>query len=192
MDDIILDGTHVRLEPMRADHVDELFEVGREPGLWRWTQNSIATLDDMHRYVEAALRERAEGRSHPFVQIARASGRIAGSTRYGNIEPAHRRLEIGWTWLGSSWQRSAINTEAKYLLLRHAFEERGDQRVELKTDVLNTKSRAAIERIGAVREGIFRRHMIADSGRVRDTVYYSIVAEEWVGVKERLERKLKA
>lgn len=191
MQDIVLEGTHVRLEPLRPAHLDALWEAGRPEELWRWTQAVMRTPEDMRRYVETALSERAAHRSHPFVQIARATNQVVGSTRYGNIEPEHRRLEIGWTWINPAWQRTAVNTEAKYLLLGHAFETRGDQRVEFKTDALNDKSRQAMLRIGCREEGTFRRHMITESGRVRDTVYYSIIADEWPAVKAGLEAKLK-
>jgi RimJ/RimL family protein N-acetyltransferase len=144
----------------------------------------------MKAYVEMALSERANGVSMPFAQIERASGRVIGSTRYMNIEKAHRRLEIGSTWIAPEWQRTAINTEAKYLLMRHAFEDLGCMRVELKTDSLNEKSRAAILRIGAKQEGIFRNHMITSSGRVRHTVYFSVIDSEWAGVKAEMERRL--
>jgi RimJ/RimL family protein N-acetyltransferase len=144
----------------------------------------------MAAYVELALKEQADGMSLPFAQMEGASGRVIGSTRYMNIEKVHHRVEIGCTWIGREWQRSAVNTEAKYLLLRHAFETLGCMRVELKTDTLNEKSRAAILRIGAKQEGIFRNHMITSSGRIRHTVYFSIVDSEWPGVKSELERKL--
>jgi len=127
----------------------------------------------------------------PFALIEKSSGRAIGSTRYANIEPAHHRLEIGWTWVARSWQRTAINTEAKYLLLRHAFETLKCMRVELKTDSLNERSRAAILRIGARQEGIFRNHMMTASGRIRHTVYFSVVDSEWPNVKARLKARLR-
>ncbi len=123
--------------------------------------------------------------------IDKASGRIIGSTRYGNIDRVHHRVEIGWTWVARQWQRSAVNTEMKYLLLRHAFETLKCIRVELKTDSLNERSRAAILRIGAREEGTFRNHMITASGRIRHTVYFSILDSEWLDVKTRLESKLR-
>ena len=190
MEDIVLEGAHLRLEPMRLEHLDALYEAGHYEELWRWTTAVMNTPDDMRRYVDQALRERVEGKSHPFVQIDRASGRVIGSTRYGNIEPAHKKLEIGWTWITPAWQRTAMNTESKFLLLRHAFEERGCQRVELKTDALNAKSRNAMLRVGCKEEGTLRSHMLTESGRVRDTVYFSIIAAEWPGVKAGLEEKL--
>jgi RimJ/RimL family protein N-acetyltransferase len=145
----------------------------------------------MSDYVQTALKEQAAGSALPFALIEKTSGRAVGSTRYGNIDRDHYRVEIGWTWVARQWQRTAINTEAKYLLLRHAFETLGCIRVELKTDSLNDRSRAAILRIGARQEGIFRNHMITANGRIRHTVYFSIVDSEWPEVKARLEAKLR-
>jgi RimJ/RimL family protein N-acetyltransferase len=150
----------------------------------------VRTADDIAAYVALALREQANGVSLPFAQIEKSTGRAIGSTRYMNIDKTHNRVEIGCTWIGPGWQRTAVNTESKYLLLRHAFETLGCMRVELKTDSLNEKSRAAILRIGAKEEGIFRNHMITSSGRVRHTVYFSIVDSEWPDVKADLERRL--
>ena len=132
----------------------------------------------------------ASGMALPFAQIEKVTGRVIGSTRYANIERTHHRLEIGWTWIARPWQRTAMNTESKYLLLRHAFETLGCMRVELKTDSLNAKSRAAILRLGAREEGTFRNHMISSGGRIRHTVYFSIVGAEWPEVRSRLESKL--
>ena len=187
---VVLEGVHVRLGPLSRTHVPGLCEVGLEEELWRWIPNPVRTAADMAAYVELALKEQADGVSLPFAQIERATGRTIGSTRYMNIETTHHRVEIGCTWIGREWQRSAVNTEAKYLLLRHAFETLGCMRVELKTDSLNEKSRAAILRIGAKQEGIFRNHMITSSGRIRHTVYFSIVDSEWPAVKSELERRL--
>ena len=189
---VTLSGTSVRLEPMTLAHAAALSRVGLEPELWRWIPSPVTTAEEMHRYVTTALDELQRGVSLPFVIVDQASGQIIGSTRYGNIEVAHRRLEIGWTWLTPAFQRSRANTEAKLLLLTHAFEILGMHRVELKTDALNAKSRAAIGRIGATQEGIFRRHMITASGRVRDTVYFSIIDSEWPSIKTRLLDKIKA
>jgi N-acetyltransferase len=187
---VVLEGGHVRLEPLSLSHLDGLCEIGIEEELWRWIPTPVTTPEQMKAYIELALTERANGVSMPFAQIERASGRVVGSTRYMNIEKAHRRLEIGSTWIAPAWQRSAINTEAKYLLLRHAFEDLGCMRVELKTDSMNEKSRNAILRIGAKQEGIFRNHMLTSSGRVRHTVYFSVIDPEWQGVKAELERRL--
>lgn len=186
----VLEGRYVRLEPLTISHVQPLSQVGLDEELWRWIPVPVRTAADMTAYVETALKERDSGLAVPFVQIERASGRVVGSTRYASIERTHRRLEIGWTWVAPAWQRTVINTEAKYLLLRHAFEALGCMRVELKTDSLNERSRAAILRIGARQEGIFRNHMITSSGRIRHSVYFSIIDSEWPEVKSRLEARL--
>ncbi|MEA2786542.1 MAG: hypothetical protein QOF71_2646 [Candidatus Eremiobacteraeota bacterium] len=187
---VVLTGRHVCLEPLTAGHVEGLARVGLDPELWRWGLSTLATADDMRAYVEIALDEQLRGVSLPFAIVDRASDEVIGSTRYGNIAPADRRLEIGWTWYAASHQRTAANTETKLLLLAHAFETLGAMRVEFKTDALNLRSRAALARIGAVEEGTFRKHMLAASGRVRDSVYFSIVDTEWPAVKARLDRGL--
>jgi len=177
----------VRLEPLTLEHHADLCDAGLDEELWRWIPNQVRTPADMRAYIEIALRAQAEGSALPFATVERASGRAIGSTRFGNIDRVNRRLEIGWTWIGRPWQRTAINTEAKYLMLRHAFETLGALRVELKTDSLNERSRRAILRLGAVEEGTFRKHMVTESGRIRHTVYYSIIDEEWPAVRARLE-----
>jgi len=187
---VVLEGAHVRLEPLSRAHLAGLCEVGLAEELWRWIPLPVQTPSDMAGYIDLALREQANGVSLPFVQIEKDSGRVIGSTRYMNIEKNHRRLEIGATWIAPAWQRTSINTEAKYLLLRHAFEDLGCMRVELKTDSLNEKSRNAILRVGAKQEGIFRNHMLTSTGRVRHTVYFSVIDSEWPGVKAKLERWL--
>ena len=189
---VILEGRYVRLEPLTVEHTKQgLAEVGLDEDLWKWIPKPVRTPEEMSAYVEAALKEQASGSALPFALIETASGRAIGSTRYGNIDRAHYRVEIGWTWVAREWQRSAVNTETKYLLLRHAFETLRCIRVELKTDSLNERSRAAILRIGAREEGTFRNHMITASGRIRHTVYFSIIASEWPDVKTRLESKLR-
>lgn len=189
---VVLEGRHVRLEPLREDHLAGLAAVGLDEDLWRWIPTPVRTIEEIAAYIATALREQAQGVSLPFALVERRTGRPIGSTRYGNIERTHHRVEIGWTWVAREWQRTAINTEAKYLLLKHAFETLGCIRVELKTDSLNERSRAAILRIGAKEEGIFRNHMITASGRIRHTVYFSIVDSEWPSVKARLEAKLES
>ncbi len=188
---VILEGRHVRLEPLTPEHSARLAEVGLDGDLWTWIPTPVRTPEEMSDYVQTALKEQAAGSALPFALIEKTSGRAVGSTRYGNIDRDHYRVEIGWTWVARQWQRTAINTEAKYLLLRHAFETLGCIRVELKTDSLNDRSRAAILRIGARQEGIFRNHMITANGRIRHTVYFSIVDSEWPEVKARLEAKLR-
>jgi RimJ/RimL family protein N-acetyltransferase len=187
---LVLEGGIVRLEPLREEHTDELWEVGRDPELWRLTVSIVRSREDMQAWVRTALAEQAAGRALPFVTRLRQEGRIVGSTRFGEYAPRHGRVEIGWTWIARPWQRTAVNTEAKLLMMRHAFETLALNRVELKTDALNAASRRAILRLGAKEEGVLRRHAIADDGRVRDTVYYSILREEWPAVRERLEGML--
>ncbi len=186
-----LEGARIRLEPLAEAHHGALCAVGLDAALWQWAPKPVQTAADMGAYITFALAERTAGRALPFAVIDRATGQAIGSTRFAAIEPAHRRVEIGWTWLGRAWQRTAANTEAKYLLLQHAFETLGCIRVELKTDALNERSRAAIRRIGAREEGTLRSHMITSSGRVRDSVYYSILDAEWPEVKRDLESRLK-
>lgn len=188
---VVLEGKHVRLEPLSREHLTGLCEAGLDEDLWRWIPVPVRSAEDMAAYVETALKEQANGIALPFALIENSGGRAIGSTRYANIERFHHRVEIGWTWIARPWQRTAVNTEMKYLLLRHAFETLGCMRVELKTDSLNTQSRQAILRIGAREEGTFRNHMITSTGRIRHTVYFSIVKEEWPEVKAKLELRLK-
>jgi len=151
----------------------------------------VTSRDEMRTWIETALARQAAGEALPFAIVHRPTGVVAGSTRYMEISTPNLRLEIGWTWLGKPWQRTAVNTEAKYLLLKHAFEVLGFQRVEFKTDALNASSRKALARIGAKEEGILRSHIITASGRVRDSVYFSVIAAEWPGVRSRLEALLR-
>jgi N-acetyltransferase len=190
LEPVTLEGSFVRLEPMTMDHHAGLTAIGLEPDIWRLTVANVRTPEEMRSYMESALRLQTEGSSLPFVTIERSSGRIVGSTRFGNYDPLNRRIEIGWTWLAQAWQRTAANTEAKYLMLTHAFERLGCVRVELKTDVLNRPSRNAMMRIGAKEEGILRKHTLMWTGRYRDTVFYSVLDEEWPEVKARLETLL--
>jgi RimJ/RimL family protein N-acetyltransferase len=187
---VTLEGRHVRLSPLQESHHAALCEVGLDPALWEWTAAHVGTPEEMRAWIATALRWQEEGAALPFVIESLRDRRIVGSTRFGNMEPAHRRVEVGWTWVARPWQRTAVNTEAKYLMLGHAFESLRCQRVELKTDVLNERSRRAIERIGGVEEGVLRRHVVTSRGRVRDTVYYSILDREWPAVRARLEGML--
>jgi len=187
---VALEGRRVRLEPLERAHLAGLAEVGLDEELWRWIPTPVRTREEMAAYIETALNEQEQGTSLPFAIAEKATSRAIGSTRFGNIDRMHHRVEIGWTWVAREWQRTAMNTEAKYLLLKHAFETLGCMRVELKTDSLNERSRAAILRIGAREEGTFRNHMITASGRIRHTVYFSIIDSEWPAVKARLEAKL--
>ncbi|HEV8537395.1 MAG TPA: GNAT family protein [Bacteroidota bacterium] len=185
-----MEGHSVRLEPLSIAHLQALSEVGLDPELWKWTTTNIGTPEDMKEYIEVALECQREGMALPFAIIDKSTGKIAGSTRYGNIDTVNRRLEIGWTWIGRPWQRTIINTETKYLLLTHAFETLNCIRVEFKTDSLNTQSRNALLRIKAKEEGILRNHMVSQGGRLRHSVYYSIIESEWPEVKKILEKRL--
>lgn len=187
---VTLEGRFVRLEPLSRDHLDALCDVGLDEAIWRFMQAPVRSRGEMLAYIDAALAAQREGSALPFATIDRASGRAAGSTRFGSIDRQHRRLEIGWTWLAPSFQRTALNTEAKYLMLKHAFEDLGGIRVELKTDSLNERSRAAISRMGAKEEGTLRNHMITSTGRLRHSVYFSVIESEWPSVKAGLEQKL--
>lgn len=186
----VLEGRYVRMEPLTLEHWQRLAEIGLDSELWRWTTSPLRTPEDMRQYIETALDWQRQGIALPFATIERASGKAVGSTRFAAIDRVNRRVEIGWTWVAAPWQRTAVNTEAKYLMLRHAFEELGCIRVELKTNSLNTKSRNAMVRIGAKEEGTLRNHMINEDGSLRHTVYYSIIDTEWPDVKARLEEKL--
>ena len=187
---IVLEGAAVRLEPLRPSHLGALQAVGLDPDLWRWTPSPVETADDLERYVAGALEAHARGDALPFATVDRATGAVVGSTRFGNVALEHRRTEIGWTWIARPWQRTAINTEAKLLMLRHAFGPLGCLRVEWKTDALNERSRRAILRLGAVEEGTLRSHMVTSSGRVRDSVYFSVTTDEWPGVESTLAARL--
>jgi RimJ/RimL family protein N-acetyltransferase len=183
---VTLTGRTVQLEPLTLDHVEALAAVGLDPILWRWNPTPVATIDAMRAYVIAAIEAQKQGLALPFAIVERATGQIVGSTRYGNVDVGNRRVEIGWTWVATSHQRTTVNTEAKLLLMTHAFETLGAIRVELKTDALNERSRNAIRRLGALEEGTLRRHIITASGRVRDTVYYSVLDSEWPAIRARL------
>ena len=187
---VVLEGCHVRLEPLSLDHHEAFCRIGLDAELWRWIPKPVHSREDMLEYIRTALQWQADGVALPFATIDRNSGRVIGSTRYMNIDRPNRRVEIGSTWIAPAWQRTAANTEAKYLMLRHAFDELGCIRVELKTDVLNEKSRNAILRIGAKHEGVFRNHVICAGGRIRDSAWYSIIDAEWPQVKVMLEGRL--
>jgi len=188
---VVLTGKHVRLEPMTEEHVSGLAEIGLGQKFWDFMlYGNIQTVEDMHNWVLDILARATKGTDLPFVAIHLDSGRVAGATRYLNIVPKDRGLEIGGTWYGPEFQRTPVNTECKYLLLRHAFEILGCIRVQLKTDLRNERSQRAIERLGTVREGILRNHMILPDGRYRDSVFYSILDTEWPGVKKRLEEMM--
>lgn len=188
---VVLTGNHVRLEPMTEAHASALAEIGTGQSFWDFMlYGNISTLEDMLNWVKD-IRSRAEkGTDLPFVVIHLASDRVAGATRYLNIMPKDRGLEIGGTWYGTEFQRTAVNTECKYLLMQHAFETLKCIRVQLKTDLRNERSQKAIERIGAVKEGVLRNHMILPDGRYRHSVFYSVLDTEWPDVKKRLEEMM--
>jgi N-acetyltransferase len=187
---IILEGQHVRLEPLSASHEESLIAAASDGELWNSTVTIVPSRATTAGYIASALSAQAQGHALPFVIVQGSSGKVVGSTRYFHIERDHRRVEIGYTWLAASAQRSAVNTEAKLLLLTHAFERWRCIRVEFFTDLLNQQSRAAILRLGAKQEGVLRNHMVMPGGRYRDSVCFSIIEAEWPEIKARLEGKL--
>jgi len=181
-----LEGKLVRLESLCADHAQGLYNRGRVEADWAYMPRTcFVDLADTRQWIEEAL---AAPGQLPFAIVELAKGRVVGSTRYLNIRPEHRSLEIGWTWLGRDWQRTGVNTEVKFLLLDHAFERLRCVRVEFKTDARNERSQQALERIGAQREGVMRNHMVVQNDFVRDSVYFSIIDSEWPKTKKRLEK----
>jgi N-acetyltransferase len=188
---VVLTGSYVRLEPMTESHIPGLAEIGVGQTFWHFMlYGDMNSVDDMRNWVLDILARAEKGTDLPFVAIHLESGRVAGATRYLNIMPKDRGLEIGGTWYGPEFQRTIVNTECKHLLLEHAFESLGCIRVQLKTDLRNERSQKAIERIGAVKEGVLRNHMILPDGHFRHSVFYSILDTEWPGVKKRLEEML--
>ncbi len=188
---VTLIGRVVRLEPLSEAHISDLASVGLDESIWQFMRYETILSDEaMRDWVLYLLRLQERGTDLPFAVIHLESGRAIGCTRYLNINLSDRAVEIGGTWYGVAYQRTAVNTESKYLLLRHAFESLGCVRVQFKTDVRNVRSQHAIERIGAVKEGVLRNHMILPDGYVRDSVFYSILASEWPRVKALLEDKL--
>ncbi|MFL5675894.1 MAG: GNAT family N-acetyltransferase [Chloroflexota bacterium] len=183
---VVLEGDRVRLEPLRTDHLADLSLVAFDEPLWRWTIMGPQDEAGLRRWVETALANAETGIERPFATVDRATGRAIGSSRFLSIVPEHRRLEIGWTWVGTAWQRTGANREAKLLQLTHAFETLDAQRVEFKTHARNERSRNALAGIGATFEGVFRNHMIMPDGSVRDSAYFSITADEWPAIKARL------
>lgn len=189
---VTLAGRRVRLEPLERTHVPGLLAAGADPATWTWMHAPLTDEAAMRAWVDDALRARDAGAEVPFATVDAITGRILGSTRFMSIAPAHRRLEIGWTWLAPAAQGTGANTEAKQLMLEHAFERLGAMRVELKTDARNERSRAALAGIGARFEGVFRRHQLMADGRVRDSAWYAVTDEDWPAVRERLWARLAA
>jgi N-acetyltransferase len=191
---LMLEGSVIRLEPIRREHAELFWQVAKDAldNIFQWIPYRMQTVDDFVHIVGKALAEESRGESIAFATVDRSSGNVIGSTRFMNIDRSNRRVEIGSTWIAPAWQRTAANTEAKYLMLRHAFEVWNCMRVELKTDALNQRSRNAILRLGAKEEGTLRKLLITWTGRVRDTVYFSILDTEWPEVKAKLEARLGA
>ncbi len=184
VDPVVLRGEGVRLEPLGQEHAQGLYNRGQTASDWSYMpRSSFIDMADVRHWIEEAVEAPNQ---LPFVIVETGKDKAVGSTRYLNIRPEHRSLEIGWTWLGQEWQRTGVNTEAKLLLLSHAFERLGCLRVEFKTDARNLRSQRALERIGATREGVMRNHMIVQSNFVRDSVYFSVTDSDWPEVKERL------
>lgn len=183
---VVLQGRHIRLEPLSSAHVPALCEAGSDSSLFRWYPVPMHSPGDMEAFVDGALMDAAAGKSIPFCVVDAAQGRAIGSTRFMSIDWHHRRGEIGATWYAKPWQRTGVNTEAKLLLLRHAFQQFGWQRVEFKTDSRNEQSRRALARIGAVEEGIFRYHMVSPDGSPRHSVYFAVTIDMWPVVEHRL------
>lgn len=184
-------GERVILRPMDAHHVQALFDAGNNPVIWAYMPMKVQSIQDMKHLVDGALQAREQGTEFPFVIFDKDSEKIVGSTRFLNISTQNRNLEIGWTWLSSTVWQTRLNTECKYLLLKHCFETLGAVRVQLKTDSRNLRSQQAIERLGAVKEGVLRNHMVMPDGYLRDSVFYSVINQEWVLVKDKLESMLR-
>lgn len=185
-----LTGEIVALEPLSEGHWPGILAVGLTPDIWEWTINRVENEAGLRRWFDETLAAGAEGRAVPFATVVRASGRVVGSTRFGNLDAQNRRVEIGWTWVAPAWQGTGVNVEAKYLMFTHAFEAWGCHRVELKTDALNAQSRGAMRRLGACEEGVFQKYQVRQDGRVRDTAWYAVTAENWPKVKAGLQRRL--
>lgn len=200
---VVLEGRYVRLEPLAERHAADLFACGNDPEIWKYLPRApLTSVEDTRSWIAQAVKLAEAGSQVPFTLVPKipgravtppaAAGRAGGSSRYIDIRREDRGLEIGWTWVGTPWQRTAVNTEAKLLLMRHAFETLGAIRVQLKTDLRNVRSQQAIERIGGQREGVWRQHVILWDGYIRDTVMFSITRAEWPGVRAKLEEKLAA
>lgn len=190
MEPVVLDGRRIRLEPLHPDHFADLAAIAFDAPLWQWTIMGPQDQTGLRRWFDLALANAEAGTERPFATIDRASGRAVGSSRFLSIVPEHRRLEIGWTWVATAYQRTGVNREAKLLQLTHAFETLGANRVEFKTHSRNERSRTALAGIGATFEGVFRNHMIMPDGSIRHSAYFSVIAEEWPDVKARLEAGL--
>ncbi len=187
----VLEGRHARLEPLSIDHAEGLFEAGKDPAIWTWLSvRQPTTVAETRQMIEDILAVRRAGGRLPWVQVDTATNDIAGTTSYYEIDPLNRGLYIGYTWIGAPWQRTAINTEAKLMLLSRAFDVLGAHRVGWHVDIRNEKSQRAVERLGATREGVLRRHKIRVDGTVRDTVVFSVTDHEWPTIRDGLIARL--
>lgn len=182
----ILEDERCLLRPLIAEDLDALWGIARQTELWQYMNSKVRSREELKAYVETVLREQEQGRAIPFVIIDKNTYEVAGSTRYLNIAPEHKRLEIGGTWIGKRFQGTGLNKHMKFMMLEYAFQIMGCQRVEFKTDERNLQSQAALSSLGATREGVLRKHMIAADGWVRNSVYFSITDEEWPEIRDRL------
>lgn len=187
---VTLSGKHIRLEPLRPGHAGALLQVAQAPEIWTWMSALPVTPEAMDVWIAEALAAQRLGLEYPFAVVRLADGRVVGSTRYMDVQAPSKGVEIGWTWYAPDTWGTAVNPEAKYLLLRHAFEDWGAIRVQLKTDLKNVRSQAAIKKLGAKHEGILRSHRFRRDGTIRDSVVFSIIRDEWPAVKAALERRL--
>lgn len=185
-ENIILENERARLEPLNESHFEKLLPIAMQKEIWEFTSAKVNDTSDFRRYFDQAFKERAQLLSYPFAIYDKLHNEFAGCTRYGNISFPHKRVEIGWTWYKPSLQRTGINKACKFLLLQFGFETLALNRIELKTSILNLKSQGAMLKIGAVKEGILRKHMISETGVVRDTVYFSFINDDWPSVKENI------
>lgn len=188
----ILEGNLIRLEPLRLDHAAALWEAGRSPEIWPWMSTEFTSPASAEQFVHNALQGEAAGKEHPFAVIRCETGRVLGSTRYMDVDPVNKSVEIGWTWYSPEVWGTAVNPEAKFLLFRHAFEDWGARRVWLKTDMLNTRSQAAMRKLGARYEGRLRNHRFRRDGSMRDTLVFSVIDAEWPTVRTTLLRRLQS
>jgi RimJ/RimL family protein N-acetyltransferase len=188
---VVLEGRHVRLEPLRPEHAEDLLAAS-DPSIWRWMPVKVGGREDLDRWLAEAVAAEAAGAEYPFAVIDLARGKAVGSTRYLDISRENRGVEVGWTWYAREMQGTAVNPESKYLLLTHAFEDWGAIRLFLKTDSLNERSRAAILKLGAKYEGDLRNHRIRPDGSYRHSSYYSVLDSEWPALKRALQERLAA
>ncbi|MFJ7737288.1 GNAT family N-acetyltransferase [Lysinibacillus sp. NPDC097287] len=185
-----LENEIVLLKPLEKQDVAGILAAGSYPDIWTYLSTNLNNEADVHNFVDKALQEKAFNKEFPFVIVDKKSGKVIGSTRFMDIDTQHQRLEIGYTWLTPAYWRTEVNTNCKYLLLSYCFDVLGLRRVQIKTDHENTRSQKAIERIGAIKEGILRNHMIRKDGTTRHTVMYSVIKEDWPEMKTHLKKLL--